>query len=106
MTKIIFILKQDHYLGIKIFGHTMFEEKGKDIICAGISSIVFGGLNALKINDKNVLVKIDKEHALVEVNNISLQERIQGIVQTLHVQLETIYQKYPEHVKIIKESEQ
>ena len=47
MIKVI-IEKNDSIINsLEVSGHSNYDEKGKDIVCAGVSAIVVGGINAL-----------------------------------------------------------
>ena len=42
------IEKDDSIINVlEVSGHSNYDTKGKDIVCAGVSAIVVGGLNAL-----------------------------------------------------------
>ena len=42
-------------ISLTISGHSNYDEKGKDIVCAGVSAIVVGGLNSLLIEEKTAI---------------------------------------------------
>ena len=42
MTKIKFFKNKDIYTGFECSGHTGYEEFGKDVLCAAISSLTQG----------------------------------------------------------------
>ena len=50
---------------LKVSGHANFANYGKDIVCAGVSAVVTGGINALEDEIKNVEI----------INNIYLVYR-------------------------------
>jgi uncharacterized protein YsxB (DUF464 family) len=85
---------------IKISGHALFDTKGKDIVCAAISAIVIGSINAFKsfkqdeINIQNGKVEIKIEHELTHDDKIRLKMLI--------TEIETVAKKYPKNVSIIK----
>ena len=39
---------------LTVSGHANYDEYGKDIVCAGVSAIVTGGINALEPHIKNI----------------------------------------------------
>jgi len=47
MITIRFIKKKDNYVSFEVDGHAGFDDIGKDIVCAGVSSIAYMGINAL-----------------------------------------------------------
>ena len=42
MIRAIYEADNDHYLKIEVSGHAEFGEYGKDLVCASVSSIMFG----------------------------------------------------------------
>lgn len=84
-----------------IKGHALFGEYGKDVICGAVSSIVIGGLNAIKEIDS---FDITIEEGFVNVKSkskVSNNDLI--VIETILVQLATIEKKYPKNLKIIRE---
>ena len=53
MIKIQINKTNNKYSSLLVSGHSNYDEHGKDIVCAGVSAVVTGGLNALTIEDKN-----------------------------------------------------
>ncbi|MEG0451312.1 MAG: ribosomal-processing cysteine protease Prp, partial [Lysinibacillus sp.] len=47
MTKVNVVKDIDLIKSIEVYDHAGFAGHGDDIVCAGISTIIFGGLNAL-----------------------------------------------------------
>lgn len=85
---------------LTVSGHANYDKYGKDIVCAGVSAIVTGGINALESEIDNILV-INKENELgVEI--INSNEKIQIIINTILVQLQTIENSYAKYIKINK----
>ena len=84
------------YLSVK--GHAGAGEYGNDLICAGVSSIMFGLLNAIDMADKEVILNV-KEN-LIEVINDSNNTKVNDYLELAVVQLKTIEQSYSQYIKI------
>lgn len=87
-----------HIISLKAEGHANYDEYGKDIICASVSGVLLGGLNALQENSK---FEISIEDGFVSVKareNINEHDSI--VLETLFVQLQGIQENYKEFVKI------
>ena len=83
-----------------VSGHANYDKYGKDIVCAGVSAVVTGGINALESELANIkIVNEDNKLGVVVVNN---NEKIQTILKTILIQLETIEASYKKYIKIIK----
>lgn len=98
MTKVRVKIVNDKLFYIEIDDHANFAEYGNDVVCAGISSIVFGALNAFvyyKLSDSRIIIN----DSFIRINLIEDND-IQIIAQTLLIQLETIKQSYPDYIKI------
>lgn len=89
---------KDEYTFILVSGHSNYDTKGKDLICAAVSSIVIGSLNNLKkIDSYDYTVK----DGYVEVNfqnNIDLHDHT--VIETVETQLLTIQDQYPDFIKV------
>ena len=85
---------------LTVSGHANFDEYGKDIVCAGVSAIVTGGINALESEVKNVEIINEKNKLGVKV--INNNEKIQIILNTMLIQLQTIENSYKKYIKIKK----
>ncbi len=102
MIKVNIISNNDIIDEIKIVGHANYEEYGKDIICASVSSIAITTVNgilsiypnALKYNqdDDQLLIKV------LENNNI-----INSLLQNMVKLLSELENDYQEHITINKE---
>ena len=83
---------------IIVTGHACYDEYGKDLVCAGVSAIVIGGINDLENEISNVDV-INEDNKL-GVNVVNDNETIQIILNTILTQLKTIQESYPQNIKI------
>ncbi len=92
---------KDKIQSIKASGHALFAPSGKDIVCAGISSILIGGINAI---DQMGLI----EKCTYEVENgklvLSIHDchdtTLQVILCTMYIQLKTIEESYSKYIVI------
>lgn len=81
-------------------GHADFDKIGKDIICSAVSSIIIGGLNAIKEID-SFQIKIEKGDAEVKsLKPVSEHDNI--VFETMLIQLKTIEENYPKNLKVIR----
>ena len=86
---------------LKVSGHAYFANYGKDIVCAGVSAVVTGGINALEDEIKNV--EIINQDNILGVKVINNNEKIQIILKTVLIQLQTIEASYKTYIKIKNE---
>jgi len=86
---------------MKISGHALYAPHGEDLVCAGVSSIGTGLLNALDILVPNSCKLILKDYILIQV--VEDSEVVQTILRTGLIQLETISEQYGSYLKVIKQ---
>lgn len=83
-------------------GHALFAEKGKDIVCAAISGIIFGGVAWFEPD------KIEfTENKLVPSIALKLIDPTPNVTvafSVITVQLKAIANSYPNHIVINEES--
>lgn len=101
MIKIVINEKNKLVKSLIISGHANCGEYGKDIVCAGVSSIVVGGLNALTmLEDKNkIKALINEGYVEIQVDD-EKSTIIQLILKVMIIQLESIEESYPKFIKI------
>lgn len=102
MVKANFYYQKDQIVKVEVSGHSNFDQVGKDIVCAGISAIVFGTLNALDNLVSQQEVKLVASEAKVMIEVLKSSNNNQIILQTMLWQLKTISNQYHKNI-IIKE---
>ncbi|MGN0435776.1 MAG: ribosomal-processing cysteine protease Prp [Wujia sp.] len=58
MIKATFYKNGDSYIGFSVIGHAGYENAGKDIVCAGVSTLTINTVNAIEALTEN-RIKID-----------------------------------------------
>ncbi|WP_088068334.1 ribosomal-processing cysteine protease Prp [Gottfriedia luciferensis] len=109
MTKItIERLKDGRISSFKISGHAFFSDYGTDIVCAGLSAVSVGTVNALEAIcniDSESQTVIDEEKGFlkyqlpVNINDDTMQ-KAQLILEAMIVSLQTIAASYGDYVTI------
>jgi uncharacterized protein len=113
MIKVIIERHSDRSFSLlEMEGHAGFDERGKDIVCAGVSAVVFGTLEAINqmTKMKELDVKTDKQKGRIKVefpfffsrktDKITTQNLLEGMLISLR-KIEDTYGQYIE----IKEEE-
>lgn len=86
---------------LEIKGHANFAEKGKDLVCAAVSAIITGGINAMLNCSSSFTYQLDEGYACVELKEENTN--LQLILQIIIVQLETVASSYEKFIKIKKQ---
>ena len=107
MTHIKIYLKENNIVGFECKNHSGYAESGKDIVCAGISSItqtaILGLENIAKIKCD---VKIDQKtgYLSLKIDSKDLKssnfQSAQIILQTMLCGLEDLENQYPKYIKL------
>ena len=97
MIKVIYSMVDDHYTYLSVKGHANSNDYGKDLICASVSSIMFGLMNALD-ETKDVEIKELTNH--IEIINNSKKELVDNYIELVLIQLKTIEESYTEFIKV------
>lgn len=101
MIKVKVTKKHNQITTIVVSGHANSGEYGKDLVCAGISAVVIGALNAL---NNHPSYAIDVKDGYVSIDTKMLQEEHDAIVlETMLISLQTIEQNYRKYIKITEE---
>lgn len=91
-----------------ISGHAEFADPGEDLVCAGISAISFGMINAVyELLHVELTIEMEQKtgflHCVVpEQENEQTHEKIQLLLEAMVVSLESVASEYGEYVTINK----
>ena len=101
MIKITYAKTKKGIKHLVVIGHANSNDYGKDVICAGVSAIVIGGANALKVSKKSK-IKIEEGYAEIKLDPNEVEKNKQKF-EVILIQLKSIAESYPKKVKIIRE---
>ncbi|HWJ79265.1 MAG TPA: ribosomal-processing cysteine protease Prp [Niallia sp.] len=104
----ITIIKSDTGLidSFTISGHALFANKGDDIVCAGVTAVSFGSINAvIALTGITPIIKQGKDGGYLQCTipeNIpdATRDKIQLLLEGMVVSLETIEREYGKYVAI------
>ena len=102
MIKIKLLKKGNEFKKIIIKGHAMYDDFGKDIVCAAVSSTVITSVNACLSIDDNSINYDDREGLEIEVikNDVVTYKIIDNMVSNL----KELEKAYPKNVQIKEEN--
>ena len=98
MIKVTYSMVDDHYTYLNVKGHANSGEYGKDLICASVTSIMWGLMNAL--DDTGLDVDIKELNNQITIVNNSKDEVIDDYFKLTIFQLKTIEESYGEFIKV------
>lgn len=98
MIKIDYSLEEESFKFSSV-GHANYADKGSDIVCSAVSSIIIGAFNALEDNDYDY--KIGEGNVRIEKNKkLSLHDKI--VIETMIIQLQTVEEEFKKNLKITR----
>lgn len=91
---------QDRVQAVEISGHADYAEHGQDLICAGVSSIGTGTLNALEeLAEGECSLKMNSGFISIHVLNRH-NETVQLILRVMLIQFQTMAETYKKYIQI------
>ena len=85
---------------LSVNGHAEYAHKGEDIVCAGVSSIVYALIGWLENNAEDTkFVSIDEDNGEVIVS-VQGDDRVATAFSMAAIGIEQIANTYPAHVTI------
>lgn len=104
MIKVSVTKKNQQIQEVSIQGHAMYDDFGKDIVCAAVSSCVITTVNGILEIDKDwILAKQDSKGVLIQVQNSS--DVCQTLLANMISLLEELHGQYPKNLKIISKED-
>lgn len=87
---------------IEITGHAQSAKTGEDLVCAAISSIATGALNALDQLYSNdvVLTYQEAPEALIKIQVIKNDATLEQLLQFLLIQIRTVENSHKKYIQI------
>ena len=86
------------YKKVKVLGHALYDDYGKDIVCSAVSSIVITTVNGILLIDKdslNYMVSKKGMSISIENNNPITQKLIKNMINLL----KELEQNYPKNIE-------
>lgn len=102
MVKVKVTSQQDLIHEIHVKDHAGSATAGQDLVCAGVSSICFGALNALNELCENAFDYEIKEANVRIIVKDAQCETAQIILKTIYIQLLTMAESYGKFIKLTK----
>ena len=102
MIKVKLTKKDDIIKNITVKGHALYDDFGKDIVCAAASSTIITSINASLLIDKNSLTYENKNGLDIKV--LKDDEVTTKIVNNMVSNLQELEKAYPKNIQIKEEN--
>lgn len=102
MIKVILTKKNDNVNKVIINGHAGYDDFGKDIVCAAVSSTVITTINILLSLDNQSISYNDSKGLIIEVlkNDMTTKKIINVLISNLY----ELEKAYPKNIQIKEEN--
>ncbi len=84
---------------ITIHGHANYDEEGKDIVCASVSTAIILTSNLIKRFDDLDLVEIHLDEGDFSIKPLKLNKRLSILLDNLIWTLKELEIQYPDYIK-------
>lgn len=100
MINVNFVKKEEHYISVAVSGHAYANKPGHDLVCAAVSAIMVGALNAFAemVKGEKTLVMNDKPQVLIQVSEAD--QKSDQLFEFLHYQLKTLEESEGQYLRI------
>lgn len=98
----MYIHNSQTMVDIRIQGHANSDVYGKDLVCAGVSTIAYGFMNYLNHLYSNQLMETKDEKGDIEMKYYYYDndKRIQGALDLFVISMETLSSNYNDYVSV------
>lgn len=99
MTSIKVLKENEKIVNVTINGHTNYDDYGKDIVCASVSTIATTTINAIiRINDKAIGYEV--KDGFLNIKILLHDKYIDILLENMIDLFKTLSKDYPKNVKI------
>lgn len=80
-------------------GHALYDDKGKDIVCSAVSSIMITSINGINsLRENSLSINNDKDEFIIKINKHD--EIIDGLIINMIDLLKELEIDYPKNIEI------
>ncbi len=99
MIKVEVVKDKAKYKKVKILGHALYDDYGKDIVCSAASSIVTTTVNGILLIDKESLsYMVSSKGISINVKNENINTQL--LIKNMISLLKELESNYPENIQI------
>ncbi len=99
MISVEVIKENSKYKKIKILGHAMYDDYGKDIVCSAASSIVTTTVNGiLTLNKESLSYLVGKKGMTIDIRNNDINTQL--LINNMVNLLKDLENNYPDNIKV------
>lgn len=85
---------------IRVHGHAMYDDFGKDIVCSSVSSIIITTVNGIYEIDKDYL-NVEEINDGMNITILKKDDTCDKLIKNMLTLLSELEDTYPENIKVI-----
>ena len=101
MTKVSIKKKNNNVYEIVIKGHAKYDEYGKDIVCAAVSTMAITTINCILCLEDSI--DYEENEGLLKIKVLKDTEVVHKLLDNLHQELNEVHDMYPKNIEIRNE---
>ncbi|WP_010166863.1 ribosomal-processing cysteine protease Prp [Candidatus Epulonipiscium viviparus] len=109
MINIKLYFKEENLFRFRVSGHANYAKSGSDIVCAGVSALVFTAVNSIEafLDEPMLINEKDEQQGIIDCTFPNIKNEIYNpqttiLLKSLSFGLEGIQKMYPANVRIKK----
>lgn len=87
---------------IEISGHAGYDEYGKDIVCASVSSVIMTTVNSIMNIDNSSISYMDDGNKII-IEKLNDNDIVDKLLNTMILILKDLEEQYKENIKVESE---
>lgn len=100
MIKIQFFESESKIIAFEVSGHAMYDEYGKDIVCAFVSSACLMTANTIT-EIMGIKAEAEADEGFMKLQILDSPNKAQDILKGLLLHLQQLANDYPKNIKVI-----
>ena len=101
MIKVNFRKKDNKVYEVVIKGHAKYDEYGKDIVCAAVSTMAITTINAILCLEDSI--DFEENSGILKIKVLNDTEVVQKLLDNLYQELNEVHDMYPKNIEIRNE---
>ncbi len=100
MIRVKFFIGNNRLNGFEISGHAMFAQRGKDVVCAAVSSAAYMAANTVTdVIGASAQTSVDEAAMILKLNESN--DKCEAVLRGLELHLTELSKQYPQNIKVI-----
>lgn len=95
--------KKNYITNIIIKGHANFDDYGKDIVCASVSSVVLNTINIILLINEDI-ISVNQVDGYINIIVLEFNELVDKILLNLIDELKELTDKYKKNIRVEEDS--